>query len=142
MRKSLNLIVAIAGLTVLPFGASAQLDLDDRPAMMDLGDNLLRCVITFEFLGLKEPDDQQRTALDRKKTEYSISVLHLYKLLKVRDGEALARRRWNVVFDQVSWADKKDRLNVELKICTMIEPLQQELMASYRREQVEMGGAQ
>ena len=139
MRKLLFLLTAVVGLTVLVFKATAQLNLDDRPAMMQLGDNLLRCVITFEFLGLKASDDQQRAALDQRKSEYSTSVLHLYKLLKVRDEEALARRRWSAMFEHVKWADKNDRLHVELKICTRIEAAQRELMAHYRLEQKQGG---
>jgi Tfp pilus assembly protein PilN len=102
--------------------------------MMQLGDNLLRCVITFEFLGLKSSDDQQRRVLEQRTNEYSTAALHLYKLLRVRDEEALARRRWNAVLGQVKWADENDRLHVELKICTRIEALQRELMAHYRLE--------
>ena len=85
----------IAGLDVAQTAigkALAELDLNDRPAMMMLGDNLLRCVITFEFLGLKATDDRRRAALERNKNAYSTAALHLYKLLKVRDEEALAHR--------------------------------------------------
>ncbi len=128
-------LIAVVGLAVSDSKATAELDLNDRSAMMQLGDYLLRCVITFEFLGLKASDDQQRTALEQSKSEYSTAVLHLYKLLKVRDGEALARRRWTAVFDQVKWEYDHDRLHVELKICTRIEAAQRELMAHYRLEQ-------
>ncbi len=100
MNKFLITLIAIVIPAVPGSRALAELDLNDRPAMMMLGDNLLRCVITFEFLGLKATDDRQRAAFDRDKAEYSTAALHLYKLLKVRDEEALARRRWNAVFDQ------------------------------------------
>jgi hypothetical protein len=135
MAKLLVALIAVVGLAVPGSKALAELDLNDRPAMMMLGDNLLRCVITFEFLGLKAPDDQRRAALERDKNEYSTAALHLFKLLKVRDEEALARRRWNAVFGQVKWADENDRLHVEMKICTKIEALQCELMTHYRLEQ-------
>ena len=135
MSRLLFALTTVVGLTLLGSRASAELDLNDRSAMMQLGDDLLRCVITFEFMGLKTSDDQQRMALEQSKDEYSIAVLHLYKLLKVRDGEALARRRWTAMFDQVKWEDDHDRLHVELKICTKIEPLQRELIAHYRLEQ-------
>ena len=135
MKKPLFVLIAVVGLAVPGAKALAELDLDDRPAMMMLGDNLLRCVITFEFLGLKATDDRQRAAFERDTAEYSTAALHLYKLLKVRDEEALARRRWNAVFDQVKWADENDRLHIEMKICTKIEAHQRELMAHYRLEQ-------
>ncbi len=135
MSRLLFALTTVVGLMLLGSRASAELDLNDRSAMMQLGDDLLRCVITFEFMGLKTSDDQQRMALEQSKDEYSIAVLHLYKLLKVRDGEALARRRWTAMFDQVKWEDDHDRLHVELKICTKIEPLQRELIAHYRLEQ-------
>ena len=135
MSRLLFALTTVVGLTLLGSRASAELDLNDRSAMMQLGDDLLCCVITFEFMGLKTSDDQQRMALEQSKDEYSIAVLHLYKLLKVRDGEALARRRWTAMFDQVKWEDDHDRLHVELKICTKIEPLQRELIAHYRLEQ-------
>ncbi len=135
MSRLLFALTTVVGLTLLGSRASAELDLNDRSAMMQLGDDLLRCVITFEFMGLKTSDDQQRMALEQSKEEHSIAVLHLYKLLKVRDGEALARRRWTAMFDQVKWEDDHDRLHVELKICTKIEPLQRELIAHYRLEQ-------
>ena len=135
MRKLLFGLMVVVGLTVPGSPATAELDLNDRAAMMMLGDNLLRCVITFEFLGLKASDDRQRAALERDRSAYSTAALHLCKLLKVRDEEALARRRWNAVFDQVKWADENDRLHVEMKICTRIEMDQRELMARYRLEQ-------
>jgi hypothetical protein len=136
MDKLLFALIAVVGLAVPGSKALAELDLNDRPAMMMLGDNLLRCVITFEFLGLKAADDQRRAALERDRNEYSTAALHLYKLLKVRDEEALARRRWNAVFGQVKWADENDRLHVEMKICTRIEPHQRELMTHYRLENI------
>ncbi len=135
MSKLLFALTTVVGLTLLGSRASAELDLNDRSAMRQLGDDLLRCVITFEFMGLKTSDDQQRMALEQSKDEYSIAVLHLYKLLKVRDGEALARRRWTAMFDQVKWEDDHDRLHVELKICTKIEPLQRELIQLWQLEQ-------
>ncbi len=135
MNGLLFALIAVVGLAVSGSKATAELDLNDRSAMMQLGDFLLRCVITFEFLGLKASDDQQRMALEQSRDEYSTAALHLYKLLKVRDEEALARRRWNAVFDQVKWADEHDRLHVEMKICTRIEAAQRELMAHYLLEQ-------
>ena len=136
MDKLFFALIAVVGLAVPGSKALAELDLNDRPAMMMLGDNLLRCVITFEFLGLKTTDDRRRAALERDKNAYSTAALHLYKLLKVRDEEALARRRWNAVFGQVKWADENDRLHVEMKICTRIEPHQRELMTHYRLENI------
>jgi hypothetical protein len=135
MSRLLFALTIVFGLTILGSKAIAELDLSDRSAMMQLGDDLLRCVITFEFMGSKTSDDRQRMALEKSKDEHSIAVLHLYKLLKVRDGEALARRRWTAMFDQVKWEYDHDRLHVELKICTRIEPLQRELIAHYRLEQ-------
>jgi hypothetical protein len=135
MDKLLIALIAVVGLAVPGSKALAELDLNDRPAMTMLGDNLLRRVITFEFLGFKATDDRRRAALERDKNAYSTAALHLYKLLKVRDEEALARRRWNAVFGHVKWADENDRLHVEMKICTRIEAHQRELMAHYRLEQ-------
>jgi len=135
MKKCLFALIAVIGLSVPGAPATAELDLDDRSAMMMLGDNLLRCVITFEFLGLRAPDDRRRAALEEAGNAYSTAALHLYKLLKVRDEEALARRRWNAVFGQVKWADENDRLQIEMKICTRIEAHQRELMTHYRLEQ-------
>lgn len=135
MSRLLFALTVVFGLTIWGSKAIAELDLSDRSAMMQLGDDLLRCVITYEFMGLKATDDRRRMALEKIKDEHSIAALHLYKLLKVRDGEALARRRWTAMFDQVKWEHDRDRLHVELKICKRIEPLQRELIARYRREQ-------
>jgi hypothetical protein len=67
--------------------------------------------------------------------DYSIAVLHIYKKLKVLDDEALARRRWTAMFDHVKWADENDALDVEMKICSDIEPLQRELIQLWQLEQ-------
>jgi len=142
MIKLLFTLTTVAELMVLGSKVTAELDLHDRPAMMQLGDNLLRCVIVFEFMGLKASDDEQRRTLEQSRSEYSIAALHLYKLLKVRDEEALARRRWSAVFEHVKWANEHNRLHVELKICTRIEHLKRALMTHYRIEQGQPDAAQ
>jgi hypothetical protein len=123
---------AVAGLIGPGPAAQAELDLNDRPAMMQLADDLLRCVIAFNFMALKAPDGPLRTAREKAAADYFIATLHLYKLLKVLDDEALARARWNAMFEHVKWADAQGALDVEMKICGQIEPLQRELVARWR----------
>ncbi len=92
MRKLLLAAVAMSGLAGQGSAATAELDMTDRPAMMQLADDLLRCVITFNFLALKTAEANLRIERHDKARDYSIAVLHLYKELKVLDDEALARR--------------------------------------------------
>ena len=132
MKKHLLAAAAIVGLTGSVSSAATELNLTDRPAMMQLADDLLRCVITFNFMALKAPDGPLRTAREKAAADYSIATLHLYKLLKVLDDEALARARWNAMFEHVKWADAQGALDVEMKICGHIEPLQRELVARWR----------
>ena len=127
--------VAIAGFMSERTLAATELDMNDRPAMMQLADDLLRCVITLNFMALKTQDGHLRMERHDKARDYSIAVLHLYKTLKVLDDEALARRRWNAMFEHVRWAEENDALDVEMKICSSIEPLQRELIARWRLEQ-------
>jgi hypothetical protein len=61
--------------------------------------------------------------------------LYLYKKLKVLDDEALARRRWNAMFEHVRWAEENEALDVEMKLCNDIEPLQRELLTRWQSEQ-------
>jgi hypothetical protein len=142
MTRILLALIVTIGLTALSSKAIAELDLDDRSAMMQLGDDLLRCAIIFKFLGLNAADDLQRVADDNNRRDYSIAVLHLYKLLKVVDEEALARRRWSAMFDQVKWAHDHNKLDRELKVCTRIEPQQRELMAHWRLQQEQINTKQ
>ncbi len=55
MRKHLLIAAAITGLTGSVSAAEVELDLNDRPAMMQLAGDLLRCVITFNLMALKAP---------------------------------------------------------------------------------------
>ena len=103
--------------------------------MMQLADDLLRCVITFNFMALNAPDGPPRTAREKDAADYCIATLHLYKLLKVLDDEALDRARWNAMFEHVKWADAQGALDVEMKVCSHIEPLQRELVARWRLHQ-------
>lgn len=135
MRKLPLAAVAMSVLAGQGSVATAELDMTDRPAMMQLADDLLRCVITFNFLALKTAEANLRIERHDKARDYSIAVLHLYKELKVLDDEALARRRWNAMFEHVRWADENGALDVEMKICRRIEPLQRELIEGWRREQ-------
>lgn len=135
MTRLLLAALAITGLISEGSMASTKLDLHDRPAMMQLADDLLRCVITFNFMALKTTDDSLRIERHDKARDYSIAVLHLYKTLKVLDDEALARRRWNAMFEHVRWAEENDALDVEMKICSNIEPLQRELLTRWQSEQ-------
>jgi hypothetical protein len=130
------LIVALATAVLISEGtkATTELNLNDRPAMMQLADDLLRCVITFNFMALKTTDDSLRVERHDNARDYSIAVLHLYKTLKVLDDEALARRRWNAMFEHVRWAEENDAFGVEMKICSGIEPLQKELIKRWRLE--------
>jgi hypothetical protein len=139
MKTLLLAASAIVGLTGSASAAAAELDLNDRPAMMQLADDLLRCVITFNFMALKAPEGALRTAREKDAADYSIATLHLYKLLKVHDDEALARARWNAMFEHVKWAEAQDALDVEMKVCAHIEPLQRELVALWQREQPSEG---
>lgn len=135
MKRYLLAALAIAGLISEGTMATTELDLDDRPAMMQLADDLLRCVITFNFMALKTTDDSLRIERHDNARDYSVAVLHLYKKLKVLDDEALARRRWNAMFEHVRWAEENDALDVEMKICSNIEPLQRELFMRWRLEE-------
>jgi hypothetical protein len=135
MKKLLLAVVAITGFIGQGTMATTELDMNDRPAMMQLADDLLRCVITFNFMALKTPDGPLRMEWHENARDYSIAVLHLYKKLKVLDDEALARRRWTAMFDHVKWADENDALDVEMKICSDIEPLQRELIQLWQLEQ-------
>jgi hypothetical protein len=135
MKKLLLIVVAITGFIGQGTMATTELDMNDRPAMMQLADDLLRCVITFNFMALKMPEGPRRMERHENARDYSIAVLHLYKKLKVLDDEALARRRWNAMFEHVRWADANGALDVEMKICSNIEPLQRELIARWRLEQ-------
>ena len=56
MKKLLLAVVAITGFIGQGTMATTELDMNDRPAMMQLADDLLRCVITFNFMALKTPD--------------------------------------------------------------------------------------
>ena len=132
MRTHLLIAVAVVGLTGSVSAAEVELDLNDRPAMMQLAGDLLRCVMTFNLMALKAPDGPLRTAREMDAADDSIATLHLYKLLKVLDDEALARARWNAMFEHVKWADAQDALDVKMKICSHIEPLQRELVARWR----------
>ena len=107
-----------------------------RGRLRQLADDLLRCVITFNFMALKTQDGHLRIERHNNARDYSIAVLHLYKELKVLDDEALARRRWNAIFKHVRWENENDALDVELKICSSIEPLQRELITRWRLEQL------
>ena len=135
MKRLLQAAVAIIGFIGEGAVATTELDMNDRPAMMQLADDLLRCVITFNFMALKTQDVQLRSERHDDARDYSIAVLHLYKKLKVLDDEALARRRWNAMFEHVRWADENDALDVEMKICSRIAPLQRELITRWRLEQ-------
>ena len=135
MKRLLLAAVAMTGFIGEGTMATTELDMNDRPAMMQLADDLLRCVITFNFMALRTQDDHLRMERHDKARDYSIAVLHLYKNMKVLDDEALARRRWNAMFEHVRWAEKNDALDVEMKICSSIEPLQRELIARWRLEQ-------
>jgi len=135
MKRPLIFALAIAGLISARTMATTELNLDDRPAMMQLADDLLRCVITYNFMALKTIDDSLRIERHDNARDYSIAVLHLYKTLKVLDDEALARRRWNAMFEHVRWAEENDALDVEMQICSGIEPLQKELIRRWRLEQ-------
>ncbi len=135
MKKLLLAVVAITGFIGQETMATTELDMNDRPTMMQLADDLLRCVITFNFMALKTPEGPLRMERHENARDYSIAVLHLYKKLKVLDDEALARRRWNAMFEHVRWADANGALDVEMKICSKIEPLQRELIARWRLEQ-------
>ena len=135
MKRLLLAAVAMTGFIGEGTMATAELDMNDRPAMMRLADDLLRCVITINFMALKTTDDILRIERHDKARDYSIAVLHIYKSLKVLDDEALARRRWNAMFEHVRWAEENDALDVEMKICSSIEPLQRELIARWRLEQ-------
>ncbi len=135
MKKLLLAAMAITGFIGQESMATTELDMNDRPAMMQLADDLLRCVITFNFMALKTADANLRIQRHDNARDYSIAVLHLYKELKVLDDEALARRRWNAMFEHVRWADAHGALDVEMKICSNIEPLQRELIARWRLKQ-------
>ena len=135
MKRHLLAAMTIAGLIGEGALAKSELDLNDRPAMMQLADDLLRCVIAFNFMALKTTDGHLRMERHDNARDYSIAVLHIYKQLKVLDDEALARRRWNAMFEHVRWAEENDALDVELKICSNIEPLQRELIENWRQEQ-------
>ena len=135
MKRLALAVLVIAGLINEGTMARSELDLDDRPAMMQLADDLLRCVITFNFMALKTVDDSLRIERHDNARDYSIAVLYLYKKLQVLDDEALARRRWNAMFEHVRWAEENDVLDVEMKICSNIEPLQRELFTRWRSEQ-------
>ncbi len=135
MKKLLLAAVAITGFIGPESMATTELDTNDRPAMMQLADDLLRCVITFNFMALKTPEGPLRMERHENARDYSIAVLHLYEKLKVLDDEALARRRWNTMFEQVKWADANGALDVEMKICSNVEALQRELMVRWRLEQ-------
>ena len=132
-----RLFLAAAAITgfVGPGSMATELDMNDRPAMMQLADDLLRCVFTFNFMALKTTDSNLRIERHDNARDYSIAVLHIYKKLKVLDDEALARRRWTAMFDHVKWADENDALDVEMKICSDIEPLQRELIQLWQLEQ-------
>ena len=135
MKKLALAAMAITGLIYEGAMATSELNLDDRPAMMQLADDLLRCVITFNFMALKTADDRLRIERHDNARDYSIAVLYLYKKLKVLDDEALARRRWNAIFDHVRWAEENDALDVEMTLCSNIEPLQRELLTRWQSEQ-------
>jgi hypothetical protein len=135
MKKLLLAVVAITGFIGQGTMATTELDMNDRPAMMQLADDLLRCVITFNFMALKIPEGPRRMKRHENARDYSIAVLHLYKKLKFLVDEALARRRSNAMFEHVRWADANSALDVEMKICGKIEPLQRELIARWRLEQ-------
>jgi len=135
MKRLLLAAVAMTGFIGEGTMATTELDMNDRPAVMQLADDLLRCVITFNFMALKTIDDNLRIERHDKARDYSIAVLHIYKSLKVLDDEALARRRWDAMFEHVRWAEENDALDVEMKICSSIEPLQRELIARWRLEQ-------
>jgi hypothetical protein len=135
MKKLLLAAVAMTGFVGWGSMATAELDLNDRPAMMQLADDLLRCVITFNFVALKTTDDRLRIERHDNARDYSIAVLYLYKEMKVLDDEALARRRWNAMFEHVRWAEENNALDVEMTICSNIEPLQRELIRRWRLEQ-------
>jgi len=135
MKRLLLAVVAIAGFIAEGAMATTELDLNDRPTMMQLADDLLRCVITFNFMALKTTDGNLRIERHDNARDYSIAVLYLYKELKVLDDEALARRRWNAMFEHVKWADENGALDAEMKICSNIEPLQRELIARWRLKQ-------
>lgn len=135
MKRLALAALAITGLINEGTMATSELDLDDRPAMMQLADDLLRCVIAYNFMALKTTDDSLRIERHDNARDYSIAVLYLYKKLKVLDDEALARRRWNAMFNHVRWAEENDALDVEMKLCSNIEPLQRELFTRWRSEQ-------
>ena len=135
MKRLLLAAVAMTGFIGEGSMATTHLDMNDRPVMMQLADDLLRCVITFNFMALGTQDGHLRMERHDNARDYSIAVLHLYKELKVLDDEALARRRWNAMFEHVRWAEENDALDVEMKICSSIEPLQRELIARWRLEQ-------
>jgi hypothetical protein len=135
MKRLFLAAVAMTGFIGEGAMATTKLDMNDRPAMMQLADDLLRCVITFNFMALRTQDGHLRMERHDKARDYSIAVLHLYKKMKVLDDEALARRRWNAMFEHVKWAEENDALDVEMKICSSIEPLQRELIARWRLEQ-------
>lgn len=136
MARMILAAVAIIGLVYPRSVVVAELDLSDRPAMMQLADNLLRCVITFNFMALETPKGPRRKELQENARDYSTAVLHLYKLLQVLDAEALARRRWNAVFEHVKSSYDRGRLNAEMTICTSIEPLQKELLSRWQLEEL------
>ncbi len=60
MKKLLLAAVAITGFIGPESMATTELDTNDRPAMMQLADDLLRCVITFNFMALKTPEGPLR----------------------------------------------------------------------------------
>jgi hypothetical protein len=47
MKRLAFAVLSLAGLFSEGTMAASELDLEDRPAMMHLADDLLRCVITF-----------------------------------------------------------------------------------------------
>ena len=135
MKRLALVALAITGLMNEGTMAKSELDLNDRPAMMQLADDLLRCVITFNFLALKTADDSLRIERHDNARDYSIAALYLYKKLQVLDDEALARRRWNAMFEHVRWAEENDALDLEMKICSTIAPLQRDLLTRWQFEQ-------
>jgi hypothetical protein len=111
MKKLLLAAVAMTGFVGWGSMATAELDLNDPT------------------------DDRLRIERHDNARDYSIAVLYLYKEMKVLDDEALARRRWNAMFEHVRWAEENNALDVEMTICSNIEPLQRELIRRWRLEQ-------